>query len=309
MKPNNEAILKICLLAAFSDGSNNDDEREKFKQIIDGLGEEISPNLYHDVLFKKITLDETVKSLKTQEDKNLAYEMAVFVCDADGSVNLKEKEFLDELKSYLSINSNYSTEVDNVGAELAEIPIKNEIIDLVQEDEKEKQINKMILNYAILNGALELLPQSIATMAIIPLQTKMVYRIGKYFNYDLDSGHIKEFIATVGLGFTSQVLEGYARKLIGGFAKKFIGKTGKKVVSTATGAAFSFGSTYAIGKAALSYYSSGRKLDNLQLKNLFSKFSDESKSLYTKYQGEIQAKARNININEIIPMIKGNTGI
>ena len=39
-------------------------------------------------------------------------------------------------------------------------------------------IDSMMLKYVILNGALELLPQPIATMAIIPLQMKMVYRIG-----------------------------------------------------------------------------------------------------------------------------------
>ena len=44
----------------------------------------------------------------------------------------------------------------------------------------------MILNYSILNGALELLPQSMASMAIIPLQMKMVYRIGKEHGYELD---------------------------------------------------------------------------------------------------------------------------
>ncbi|MDQ3545732.1 MAG: hypothetical protein M3429_04310 [Verrucomicrobiota bacterium] len=32
----------------------------------------------------------------------------------------------------------------------------------------------MILRYAIVGGALELLPQTMATLAIIPLQSKMV---------------------------------------------------------------------------------------------------------------------------------------
>ena len=58
----------------------------------------------------------------------------------------------------------------------------------------------MILNYAILNGALELLPESLATMAIIPLQMKMVYRIGKTYGFELDRGHIKDFLATAGVG-------------------------------------------------------------------------------------------------------------
>ncbi|MCK7498350.1 MAG: hypothetical protein MZW92_52755 [Comamonadaceae bacterium] len=58
----------------------------------------------------------------------------------------------------------------------------------------------MILNYAILNGALELLPDSLASMAIIPLQMKMVYRIGKSYGYELDRGHVKDFLATARRG-------------------------------------------------------------------------------------------------------------
>jgi len=34
------------------------------------------------------------------------------------------------------------------------------------------ELDTMILNYAILNGALELLPQNLASMAIIPLQMR-----------------------------------------------------------------------------------------------------------------------------------------
>ena len=53
----------------------------------------------------------------------------------------------------------------------------------------------MILNAAIMNGALELLPQSLASMAIIPLQMKLVYRIGTEYGYELDRGHVKDLLA------------------------------------------------------------------------------------------------------------------
>ena len=78
------------------------------------------------------------------------------------------------------------------------------------------ELDKMILNYSILNGALELLPQSLASMAIIPLQMKMVYRVGKAHGFELDRGHIKDLLATMGVGLTSQYVEQIGRKLIGG---------------------------------------------------------------------------------------------
>ena len=59
-------------------------------------------------------------------------------------------------------------------------------------------------------------PQSLASMAIIPLQMKMVYRIGKAHGFELDRGHIKDLLATLGVGLTSQYVEQFGRKLLGG---------------------------------------------------------------------------------------------
>jgi hypothetical protein len=41
------------------------------------------------------------------------------------------------------------------------------------------ELEQSILNYSILNGALELLPQSWASLAIIPAQIKMVSHQGR----------------------------------------------------------------------------------------------------------------------------------
>ena len=75
--------------------------------------------------------------------------------------------------------------------------------------------DKAILNYALLAGALELLPQSRASMAIIPLQIKRVYGIGKAHGGALDQGHIKQFVAAAGVGLTSQPVEQFGRSLLG----------------------------------------------------------------------------------------------
>lgn len=41
-------------------------------------------------------------------------------------------------------------------------------------------------NAAILNGALELLPETLSTMAIIPLQMRLVYNVGKAHGYEVE---------------------------------------------------------------------------------------------------------------------------
>jgi uncharacterized protein (DUF697 family) len=64
-------------------------------------------------------------------------------------------------------------------------------------------------------------------MAIIPLQMKLVYRIGQSYGYQMDKGHIKEFLATAGVGLTSQYVEQVGRKLLGGLLGAVAGGIGR----------------------------------------------------------------------------------
>ena len=49
--------------------------------------------------------------------------------------------------------------------------------------------------------------QSAATLAVLPVQTHLVYRVGKHHGYTLDAGHVKEFLGVLGLGLASQAVE------------------------------------------------------------------------------------------------------
>ena len=165
-------------------------------------------------------------------------------------------------------------------------------------------MDKSILNASILNGALELLPQSWATMAIIPLQTRLVYRIGQRYGYELDSGHIKEFLATVGVGLASQYLEQAGRKLLGGLFGKLAGGLVGGLARGATGVAFSFASTYALAQLAKRYYGGGRTMSTDVLKQTFGELMAPAKELQTKYLPQIQEKARSVNMGDVMAMIK-----
>ena len=143
----------------------------------------------------------------------------------------------------------------------------------------------MIVKYAVLAGALELLPQSLATMAIVPLQMKLVYAVGQEHGYTLDSGHLREFLAVAGVGMTSQVFEGYARKLFGKAAKRAMGKGGKKVAAGATGALLSFATTYGLGQVAKVYYAGGRTLSQGQIQGVFEEQLERGKTMFAQHQG------------------------
>ena len=169
----------------------------------------------------------------------------------------------------------------------------------------EAAIDKSILKYALLNGALELLPQSWASMAIIPLQVRMVYGVGKSYGVSLDQGHIKEFIAAAGVGLGSQYLEQFGRKLIGGLLGKAAGKAFGALGGAATGMAFSFATTYALGHVAKRYYAGGRVMSTALLQDTYRQLLGPAKEMQTRYLPQIREQAASLDAGQVMAMLRG----
>ena len=164
--------------------------------------------------------------------------------------------------------------------------------------------DKVILNYAILNGALELLPETLASMAIIPLQMKMVYRIGKTYGFELDRGHIKDFLATAGVGMASQYVEQIGVKLIGGIFGGLIGGLIGGGAKQALSSGMSFSTTYALGHLARRYYAGGRAFSTTVLKDTYTQLLVEAKGMQGQYLPAIRDKARTINVAQILQEVR-----
>ena len=317
------AILAIALYAAFADGAKHDRERDEIRRIAESLGNETGTTdlarLYQDVLLKRVSLAGAVATLDDSGLRQLAYEMAVCVCDADGRQSEAEQRFLGELKTLLKLDveqaAAFEREADAV-VEMSEAAAPAVIAVsgpasatdspvLAQPNISAAELDKSILNYSLLNGALELLPQSWASLAIIPLQIKMVYGIGKAHGVELDQGHIKEFIAAVGVGLTSQYLEQFGRKLLGGLLGKVAGKAFGKVGGAATGMAFSFATTYALGQVAKRYYAGGRVMSTALLRDTFQNLLGPAKQMQTQYLPQIGQKAATLDASQIMAMVRG----
>jgi uncharacterized protein (DUF697 family)/tellurite resistance protein len=317
-----KSILTIALYAAFSDGAKDDREREEIRRIAESLAEESDQpelsRLYQDVLLRRVTIEDATTRLTDPGTRQLAYEMSVCVCDADGLQSAPERLFLAELRALLQLDAGQteafdqeveaivqSSEATRSPARPGEAVVSPAQTAIAQALPSDAELDKSILNYALFNGALELLPQSWASMAIIPLQVKMVYAIGKAHGVELDQGHIKEFIAAAGVGLTSQYLEQFGRKLLGGLLGKAAGKVFGKVGGTATGMAFSFATTYALGQLAKRYYAGGRTMSTSVLRDAFQNLLEPAKQLQTQYLPQIRQQAETIDMGRVMSMIRG----
>lgn len=309
-----EALLTVCVCAAFADGSKSEQERAEIKRVADDL---VSPELstasiYRRVLLGPVDLAVVAAPLANPGLRELAYEMAVGVCDADDVTSEAEREFLARLASALGVEAAQAEAAEQSVAAVALAPVTGDVpldvtsTPVVEADPRAKEGDALTLKYAILNGALELLPQNLATMAIIPLQMQLVYRVGRLYGVNLDRGHIKEFLAAAGVGLTSQVVEGYARKILGGLVGRSLGKLGRGAVDQAASSAFSFASTYALGKLAQSYYAGGRNLGNMtSMRESFQPLLEKAKSLHGQYAPRIREEAAQLDLGKVLASVRG----
>ena len=296
------ALLTICLMAAGADGYDDDRERKAIQKAADSMGRGDVAALTAEVMRNPPDLASVAAAFTTPENKRLAYEAAVGICNADGAASMAEREFLARLAQALGLPDASSQQFAQQAGAIASVPPSSSALDgalVAAVPASDADLDAMILNYSILNGALELLPQSLASMAIIPLQMRMVYRIGKAHGFELDSGHIKDFLATLGAGLTSQYLEQFGRKLVGGLVGKIAGGFLGGLGSVSTGAAFSFATTYALGNVAKRYYAGGRKIDAAGLQQAFSDMLGQAKQLQGNYAGQIAEQARNLDVGKL----------
>ena len=321
MNPSEQrAVLNIMIHAALADGRKSDEERAAIRDSAESLvtaGGATLAGVYQDVLLKRVTLESAAAALTSLEYRQLAYEMAVCVIDTDGMQSEGEQAFLASLRQRLGLESDETAKAaasraDSIVAAAyapaayaaaASTPAASAPVAHAPAA-SDPALDKRILNYAIFNGALELLPQSWASMAIIPLQVRMVYRIGQSYGVNLDQGHIKEFLATVGVGLTSQYVEQVGRKLVGGLLGKAAGGMIGGLGRAATGMAFSFATTYALGHLAKRYYAGGRVMSTALLRSTYQDLLSSAKGTQQQYIPAIRERASTLTPTEVMRLVK-----
>ncbi len=319
-----DAIIAIGYLAALADGRRSVAEQEELVKVFSRLGG-------GDLPVEDISLPRAVSELRSPEARGLAYEMAVSVIYADGDADPGENAFLDDLKARLDLPGESGTAAE--ARNLVDAPLPGPTpsgmlpapgggggggrgngeprpsqagIPALSHD---AAIDLMIRQQALLAGALELLPQSIATVAIIPIQMRMVYRIGADYGRKLDADQIKDLLGAMGIGAVAQVLDGAARRLLSGLGRGLLGKMAGGLVGGATGmaagAGLAFVTTYALGHAAKQYYAQGRRLSQADLRALFERLREEGEALLPQAREEIKAQSQRLDLGRLMATIRG----
>ena len=297
MDTEKQAILSIALMAALADGQQSDAETASLAATMSDYGED----LFGEVASGDITLESQVALLTTTEAKQQALETAIAVCHADGTTNEAETEFLYNLRSALNLPSDAASTTQQQANEMAMTSVSTPVTGASTVTDGADPLENLILSHSVIAGALQLLPQGLANLAVLPVQTKMVYQIAEKHGHKPNKENITDLLAVVGVGIASQVVGGIARGLFRGVAGRLMGG----VAGAATDAAVTFGTTFALGGVARKYYEQDRKINTEDIKKVFAERLEQGKQLYSKYSGQVADKAKSFNTNDIAALLRG----
>ena len=309
LEKDRDPIVAICLLAALADGDRSAEEQAAFQRITVSLGGGDTSELMTRANQGSLSVADAVKELSAPESRKSAYEMAASVVYADGQANAAELAFLAELRHLLDLPDDGATPVHQEVESLALAPLAGPHPTIGDAAARDTALDQLVRRQALLCGALELLPQNLATLAIIPLQMRLVYRIGAEYGHTLDGDQIRDLLGAMGIGAAAQVLDGLARRILGGLGRGLFGQVLGGVVGgtagMAAGAGVSFVTTYALGHAAMQYYAQGRRLSREDMQALFQRFRVEGEAMLPRVQQEIHAQSTHLDLKRLLETVRG----
>ncbi len=295
------AIATIALMAAAADGTQSAKERAELQALVAGGASVNLDALTQKLSSGQLSLAKVAQQLSDESARHRAYEAALLVCNADGAANPAEQAFLEELRAALGLATSALQPLEDKTRALA--AVAGTAGAASGAPPPGASLDDTILQQAMLTGALEILPERLASLAILPLQLRLVYQVGQGYGQALDANQVKDLAGTLGIGAAAQLVEGVVRKVLGGLASGLLGGVLGGATGLAAGAAVSFASTYALGHVAKQYYAQGRTLSAEDLRALFARFQGEARGLLPNVQAQIQRLASTLNIQDVVKQL------
>jgi uncharacterized membrane protein YebE (DUF533 family) len=289
-------LIAFAMLAARADGRTDSSEQKAVDAVVARTGNPDVTRLAEQVTKGQLRVADLASRLSDEEARRVAYEGALAIVNSDGVATESETAFLEELRTALGLSAASVAELRRTAHALADAPVTEVHIGTPPAG----ALDEFILQQAILTGALEVLPDQLATIAVLPLQLRLVYQIGQRHGQRLDVNQVKDLAATLGLGAAAQGMESVVMKLAGGLVGGLLGGLAGGATRVATGAVVTFAATYALGHTADQYYKQGRSLSVNDLRALFDRFQQDAKTIYPRVEQQIRAQSSTLNLQSLL---------
>lgn len=288
------AFLTLALLAVFSNGSKDERELAQLRRVLERLSPLVGSNLsllLQDVQLKRRSIQDSVSVLRP-EDRQLAYEMAVGVCDVDGVHSDPEHRFLEDLRIALNLDVRSARTVERAADAIADLTLQPEPVRgfaaAVDAPESEA-LNQGILGAAAFCAALAQTGNPLSLLAITTMQMKMMYRVARAYGEQAARGQVKVLMTLFGAAALPQYVENFGLSI-----------AARKTDALTT----TFANTYALGQTARFYYASDLDTDHQIVQEQFEKLHRQGRVLGDVHAADIESKARTLQANELMSLLR-----
>lgn len=291
------AVFRIARLAADVDGRL--DERDR--QLLRRFAAAVAPADPADGQ----DLTAAVAGIASPGARRLAYESAVGACSADGLRGEDETRFLARLGAMLGLAQPEVALVAVTADALATAPLpalSSPGGPAVDDSAPEiGDLEGVILKAAIVNGALGRRPDSCSAMAIIPLQLKLVYRIGRAHGVEPSRAQARELLVAMGAGLAAQYLEQIARRLSAG---RQVAQQEGGAKAAQEGELLAFARTYAVGEVARQRYAAMPGTAPPALVEAYVEALARGQKLHASHATQIEAQARALDGHRLLQFVR-----
>jgi uncharacterized protein (DUF697 family) len=267
---NSLAKFRILVAVARADGRLDPTEQQALASAL-GRHADLLPRL----LAEDIDVDEELLLL-ANDDRRRVYQSAFALAYADGEASYAEVAFLKRILP----NEGERSLLGQVFGETIDTLVPGRIVPDADPAKRDTEIMEDIFKYSVLSAVAGAMPVPgvaiIADLAVVVLQTKMVHDIGAHWGHTMDGRAARAFVASVAGSAGMRIAMNNLARFVPGLGSAF-------------GAATSFGTTFALGKAAQRWFEAGRGLDQSELKSLFEQARNEAASAYDEATAKIDA--------------------
>lgn len=266
------ARLRLLVAVGRADGALEDAEITLIREAFDRHLDEVDA-----VLAEDIDVDAEVAALGHDIERKRVYEAAFAIAYADGRASGDEVTLLQRIYT----DRGEGSLIGQVFGETRDTLLPSSIMPVADPVDRQQEISEDILKYSMLAAVLGAMPLPglaiINDVVVVGLQIKLVRDIGQYWGHKVDAQAARSLLGGAAGAAGMRIAVNNLMRLVPGWGSAFAAVT-------------SFTTTYAAGRVADAYFSSGAKdFDPDAMKKIFEQAKKEGAAAFEERKSDVDA--------------------
>lgn len=299
--------LKLALMAACADPVGGISEQAQLRQVAENLSAPAGENLaltLREILLQRLKLEQLVGALLRPELKLVAYELAVCICNADSAHSDPEHAFLERLRVALALDVRTARSFEREADAITGVPLQGDpsrVPLAAAHPVDEALLDRVVDDSSVLTAALAARAEPLALLATIPLDMKLIYRLGKHYGHELDRGQVRSWMSAIGVEPVSQYVYSCGLLILAGA----MDRPRSPLPPSVEAAEVCFARTFALGHVARKFHAHPQDESDLaHLQEGYAQAHREGRRHFESRWKDVMDRARQTAMNDLLTLVK-----